>query len=141
MIFGGNYNSPLALFNNHTRVFEGREVLLLNPSPNSFATHFLLMMHTLRLKNAPRGTVHLQEFISLKLRKEEGNVTMIKENQYFNQIHIFIKMSKPLPIFLRMADSNQPHMYKLWFMVLMVDGHISMHMPALNDEYYSPPVK
>ena len=49
-------------------------------------------------------------------------------------------MAKPLQIILRMDDSNQLHMEKLWFMVLMVDYHIRMSMPELNDEYYLPPV-
>ena len=49
-------------------------------------------------------------------------------------------MAKPLLILLRMSDSNQPHTYKLRFMVLMVDYHIKMYMPDLNDEDYFPPV-
>ena len=48
-------------------------------------------------------------------------------------------MAKPLLILLKMADSNQPHMDKLRFMVLMVYDHISMSMPELNGEYYHPP--
>ena len=47
-------------------------------------------------------------------------------------------MAKPLLILLGVADSNQPHVDKLQFMVLMVDDHIRMSMPELNDEYYSP---
>ena len=39
-----------------------------------------------------------------------------------------------------MVGSNQPHMDKLWFMVLMVDDHIRMSLPGLKDEYYFPPV-
>ena len=39
-----------------------------------------------------------------------------------------------------MADSNQPLMYKLRFMVLMVDDHIRMSMSELNDEDYFLPV-
>ena len=31
-------------------------------------------------------------------------------------------------------------MDKLWFMFLMVDYHIRMSIPELNDEYYSPRV-
>ena len=69
MLFGGNYHSPHVLFKNWTRFFEVKEVLLLNPSPTRFATHFLQMMRTPRLKNSLRVTVHLQDFISLKLRK------------------------------------------------------------------------
>ena len=69
MLFGGNYHYPHALFNNKTRVFEGNEVLVLNPSPTRFATHFLRIMLTLLLKNVLRGTVHLQEFIVLRLSK------------------------------------------------------------------------
>ena len=65
---------------------------------------------------------------------------MIKYNQYFNQSHIFIKIAKPLLIILSMATSNQPHMYKLRFMVLMVDYHIRMSMPELNGEDCFPPV-
>ena len=49
-------------------------------------------------------------------------------------------MANPLLVVLRMADSNQPHMEKLLFMVLLVDDHIRMSMPELNDEYYFPPV-
>ena len=49
-------------------------------------------------------------------------------------------MAKHLVILLRMADSNQPHLDKLLFMVLMVDDHIRISMPELNDEYYFPPV-
>ena len=49
-------------------------------------------------------------------------------------------MAKPLLILLRMADSNQPHMDKLRFMVLMFDDHIRMYMYELNDEDYFPPV-
>ena len=86
------------------------------------------MMRTLRPKNALRATVHLQEFIGLKLRKEEGTSAMIKDDQYFHQMHIFIKKAKPLLILLRMSDSNQTHMDKLLFMVLMVDDHIMMSM-------------
>ena len=65
---------------------------------------------------------------------------MIKDNQSFHQRHIFIKVAKPLLILLSMSDSNQPHMEKLWFMVLMVDDRIRMSMPDLNDEDLFPPV-
>ena len=65
---------------------------------------------------------------------------MIKYDKSFHQRHIFIKMLKPLIILLMMADSNYPHMYKLRSMVLMVDYHIRMSMPELNDEYYFPPI-
>ena len=84
--------------------------------------------------------MHLQDFIALKLRKEEGTVATIKGNQSFHQRQIFIKMAKPLLILLRMADSNQTHMDKLRFMVLMVDEHIRMSMSELNDEDYFTPV-
>ena len=84
--------------------------------------------------------MHLQKFISLRFRKEEGTVTIIKDNQYFHQRHIYIKMAKHILILLRMADSNHPHMYKLSFMVLMVDDHIRMSISDLNGEYYFPPV-
>ena len=49
-------------------------------------------------------------------------------------------MPNPLLILLRMADSNQTHMDKLRFMVLIVDDHIRMSMIGLNDEYYFPTV-
>ena len=65
---------------------------------------------------------------------------MIKVGQSFHQRHIFIKMEKPLLILLSMADSNQPHMDKLRFMVLMVDDHIRMSMSELNDEECLPHV-
>ena len=74
MLFGGKCHSPHAFFNNQTRVFDVKEVLLLNLITTRFATHFLLMMRNLRLKNALRGNVPLQEFIAFKLRKEEGTV-------------------------------------------------------------------
>ena len=48
-------------------------------------------------------------------------------------------MEKPLLILLRMADSNQPHVYKLRFMVLMVGDRIRVSMPELTDEYYFHP--
>ena len=76
--------------------------------------------------------MHLQEFIALKLSKEEGTVAKIKYDQSFHQRRIFIKTAKPLLILLSMADSNQTHMYKLWCMVLMVDDHIRMYMSELN---------
>ena len=47
-------------------------------------------------------------------------------------------MAEPLLVLLRMFNSNQPHMDKLRFMVLMVDDHIRMSMPDLNDEDYFP---
>ena len=53
-------------------------MLILNPSLSRFSTHFLQMMHTLRLKNSLRGTMPLQNFIVLKLRKGERTVAMIK---------------------------------------------------------------
>ena len=115
-------------------------MLLLNPSPTSFATHFILMMRTLCNNNAPRGTVHLQDFIELKLRKEELIFAMIKDNQSFHQRQIFIKITKLLLILLRMANSNQPHIDKLLFMVLTVDDCIRMSMPEINDEDYFTPV-
>ena len=65
---------------------------------------------------------------------------MIKDDQSFHQKHIFIKMTNPLLILLRMDDSNQPHMDKLRFMVLMVCDNIRMSMPELNGEDYLPPV-
>ena len=65
---------------------------------------------------------------------------MIKYDKYFHQRHIFIKMENPLLIILRMDDSNQPHMDKLRFMVLMVNDHIIMYTPEINDEDYLPPV-
>ena len=97
-------------------------------------------MRTLYLKNAPRGTIHLKEFIALKLRKEELTIAMIKDNQYFYQRKIFIKMAKPLLNILRMAESNHPHMDKLRFMVLMVYDHIRMSMSEINNGYYLRPV-
>ena len=98
------------------------------------------MMRTLRLKDALRVTGKFQDFIALNMRKEEVTIAMIKDNKFFHQSNIFIKMVKPLLILLRMAKSKQPHMYKLRLMVLMVDDHIRMHMPELNDEYYLTPV-
>ena len=112
----------------------------MNPSPTRFATHFLRIMPTLRLKNSLRGTVHLQEFIALKLRKEEGNVAIIKEHKSFHQRQILIKMAKPLLILLRMVNSNQPQIDKIRLMVIMVDYHIRMSMLDLKDEDYFNPV-
>ena len=83
--------------------------------------------------------MNLQEFIAFKLRKEEGTVAMIKVEKSFHQRHIFVKMANPLLVLLRMDDSNQPHMDKLWFMFLMIDVRIRISMPELNDEYYFPP--
>ena len=39
-----------------------------------------------------------------------------------------------------MANSNQPHMDNLQYMVLMVDYHTRMSMPEINYEYDYPPV-
>ena len=50
-------------------------------------------------------------------------------------------MTKPILIILRMVDSNQPHMEKLRFILLMVDEHIRMSMPEINYEDYFTPVK
>ena len=47
-------------------------------------------------------------------------------------------MAKPLLILLRIVNSSQTHMDRLWFMVLMVDDHIRMFMSELNDEDYFP---
>ena len=49
-------------------------------------------------------------------------------------------MAKPLLVLMRIADSNQTRMDKLRFMFLMVDYHIRMSMPELNDEDYLPSV-
>ena len=65
---------------------------------------------------------------------------MIKYNQYFHQRHIFIKIVKSILIIMSMGNSKQPHMEKLRFMVLIVDDHISISMPKLNDEDCFPPV-
>ena len=111
-------------------------MLILNKSPTRFATHFLRMVRTLCQEYILKGTVHLQEFIVSNMRKEEGTVEIIKDSQLFHQRHIFIKIENTLLIILRMADSNQPHMEKIWSMVIMVDDHIRMSMPELNDEYY-----
>ena len=48
-------------------------------------------------------------------------------------------MEKPLLILLNMDESNHPHMEKIRFMVLMVDDHMRMSIPELNDEEYPPP--
>ena len=66
---------------------------------------------------------------------------MIKNDQYFRQMKILIKKAKHILILLRVADSNQPHMDKLRFMVLMFDDHISIYMPDLNYEYYFPHIR
>ena len=115
-------------------------MLILNSSPTRFANNFLRMICTLHLKTALRGTVHLQEFIALKLRKEEGTFSRIKFYQSFHQRHIFIKMETPLLILLRITDSKQPHRDKLRFMVLMANDHIRMSMSELNDKDYFLPV-
>ena len=65
---------------------------------------------------------------------------MIKYDQYFHQMHIFIKIAKPHLIILRMVNSNQTHTDKLGFMILVFDYHIRMSMPELNDEDYPLPV-
>ena len=65
---------------------------------------------------------------------------MIKDDQYFNQSHILIKMAKPILILLTMAYCNRPHMEKLRFMVLMVDDNIRMSLTEIKDEDYLPPV-
>ena len=38
-----------------------------------------------------------------------------------------------------MANSKNPHMDKLWVMVLTVDDHIRMSMSEINDDNYFPP--
>ena len=82
----------------------------------------------------------MQGFIALKLRREEGTVTRIKEDRPLHQRQIFTKMKKPLFILLGIADSNHPHIDKLQFMVLMVNDHISISMYEINDEDYFLPV-
>ena len=64
---------------------------------------------------------------------------MNKEDKYFLKRHILIKMAKALLILLMMADSNQPHMDKIRFMVLIFDDHIIIYMSQLKDEDYCPP--
>ena len=49
-------------------------------------------------------------------------------------------MAKNLLIILKMDDSNQTHMDKLQFVVLMVDDHIRISMPELNDDGFFPSV-
>ena len=49
-------------------------------------------------------------------------------------------MENALLIILRISDSNKPHMDNIRFMLLMVDDHIRMYMPEINDEDYLPPV-
>ena len=56
-------------------------MLILNTIPTRFVTHFLRMMRTLCLNNALRRTMKLQEFIELKLSKEEVTVAIIQDNQ------------------------------------------------------------
>ena len=41
---------------------------------------------------------------------------------------------------MRMSDSNQTHMENLRFIFLMVDDHIRMSMPEINDKDYLLPV-
>ena len=93
-------------------------MLLLNPSPTRFATNFLRIIHILQLKDALRVTVHFQYFIALKWSKEEITVATIKDDQSFHQRNILIKMAKSLLVLLKVANSNQPHMYKFRFIVL-----------------------
>ena len=64
---------------------------------------------------------------------------MIKYDQSFHQRHVFIKMANTILILLNTDYSNQPHMDKLQFMVLVVDYHIRMYMIELNDEDHLPP--
>ena len=47
-------------------------------------------------------------------------------------------MEKHPFILLRMADSNQPYIDKLRFIVLIVDDYIRIYMSELNDEDYFP---
>ena len=77
--------------------FYGKEVLLLNPSHTRFVTHVLRMIHTLCLKNSLRRNGQLKEFISLKLRKEEGTVAIIKYDISFHKRHVFRKNGKASP--------------------------------------------
>ena len=49
-------------------------------------------------------------------------------------------MTKPILILLRISDSNQPNVYNLCFMILMVDYRISMYMPEINYGDYFPSV-
>ena len=48
--------------------------------------------------------MQLQEFIELKLMKEEGTFSMMKGDQSFHQMHILIIMTKTLLILLRITD-------------------------------------
>ena len=84
--------------------------------------------------------MHLQEFMALKLRKEEGTVAMIKDSHYFNQRQIIIIMEKLLLILMRMDESNHPHTENLWFMIPMVNDHIRMSLLELNNDDYLPPI-
>ena len=74
------------------------------------------------------------------MSKEEVTIEMMQYDQLLHHRHIFIKMKNPLLILLSMSGSNQTHMDQLRFMVLMVDYHIRMSMPDINDEDYFPPV-
>ena len=114
--------------------FLGKGGVDFESKSNQVCNSFLLMLRTLRLKNSLRGTVHFQDLIALKLRKEKETSAMIKDNQSFHQRQILIKMENPLLVLLRMADSNQTHMDKLRFMVPMVEYHVRMSMSKLNDE-------
>ena len=74
------------------------------------------------LKNALRGIVHLQEFILLKLREEEGNFAMIKDDQYFYQRQIFIKWQIISSFFWWWLSQTRPTCtsYSSWYLWLMI---------------------
>jgi hypothetical protein len=139
-VFGsGAMHSPYALFQRHAQAFNnGRTIGLLRASDTRMAGYFMVMHRDLDLKHALQSTVAGSDLISLKITKSKDPTATIRDELEYQRVFHRLRDTFPALMILRLADSNKPGMYQIYYLTRKATEAIEHGIIYLNNKTWFP---
>ena len=120
-LFGsGTYNKPHYISKSKSYEFHNRNIGLFSGNDTRMAGYFIGTHRYLRMRKALLATVSSAEFKTMALNSKISKLlSYIQDNKAWERIYGLLKIIfSCLPV-LRLADSNKPGMYKVFYYAIM----------------------
>ena len=126
----GSMHSPYAIFMKFSEMNFGRKIGLVKPADTRMAGHWYSWHRTHRLRHALTSTLTSPEFKKLKVADNLSK--FLQQDRLWEVYRVLLAVAEPILNILRLADSRQPGMDRLYFYIRMADRLLEKHSSRLD---------
>jgi hypothetical protein len=130
-VFGsGTYHAPHAIFRKKSKAIFGRYLGFIRAADTRMAGYAVSLQRMVRLKEVLKSVLNSREFKNLGLFSSLAELLL--KDKLWDQIEFLNMVFEPALRLLRLADSNQPAMDKVYHYVLKVDALLTHNTNRMN---------